>query len=261
MSKVEITRLRDLKSGVRDSIWLDPRIVVIEEGHNPRNFNLPENRAHLDALKASIKVHGTLQPLLVRFESSTRQAVLVDGESRLRANLELIEEGVEIESVPTIQVTATNEADRLILALTANTGKPLSQWETGMSFLKLRNFGWSDEKIAERMGQTIAFIHRSIALSDAPEEMKELLSKKAVSPALAAQLIKNHGTQAALVAKSKGATQSTPLKRKKEVSATEKAIGAIIKEADAEIAACGDEKYEYVNISLIAINRLRKAGR
>lgn len=68
----EITRLRDLKSGVRDEIWIDPRIIVIEEGHNPRNFALPENRASIEAIKASIRVHGTIQPLWVRFDSSTR---------------------------------------------------------------------------------------------------------------------------------------------------------------------------------------------
>ena len=127
MASSEVTRLKDLGSR-KDSIVIDPRLIVIEEGHNPRNFSLPENRAHLDELKASIAEHGVLAPLWVRWEASTKQPVLVDGETRLRATLELIAEGVDIKSVPTIQVSAANEADRLVLALTANTGKPLSQW-------------------------------------------------------------------------------------------------------------------------------------
>lgn len=252
----EITRLRDLKSGVRDSIWLDPRIIIVEEGHNPRNFDLPENRASVEALKASIRVHGTLQPLLVRFEAATRQAVLVDGETRLRANLELIEEGVEIESVPTIQVQAANEADRLVIALTANTGKPLSQWETGMSFLKLRNFGWSDEKIAERMGQTVGYVKRAIDLSDAPIEVKEMLSRKALTPALAAQLVKEHGKDAGKVAKEKvekaGGKQA---KREKDKTALQKAVEALVEEVVDEMD--GDE--DFVSVSKAGLRRLMKA--
>lgn len=257
ISKKPITRLRDLKSGVRDSIWLDPRIIVIEPDHNPRNFNLPENRAAIDALKASIRIHGTLQPLWVRFDSATRQAVLVDGETRLRANLELIEEGVEIDSIPTIQVSANNEADRLILSLTANTGKPLSQWESGVAYLKLRNFGWSDEKIAERMGQTVHFIKRAIDLSDAPEEMKILLSKRAVTPALAAQLIRDHGSNAARVARDKGAGVGKPLKREKKVGGVAKAISMLLDEAEEELKV--DEDVRFVSISIEVIRKLRKA--
>lgn len=253
----EITRLRDLKSGVRDEIWIDPRIIVIEEGHNPRNFALPENRASIEAIKASIRVHGTIQPLWVRFDSSTRQAILVDGETRLRANLELIEEGIEIEAVPCKQVKANNEADRLILALTANTGKPLSQWESGVAYLKLRNFGWTDEKIAERMGQSVSFVKRAIDLSDAPEEMKILLSRKAVTPALAAQLLKVHGSNAGKVAVENGAASGQTLKRSKGESAISKALHAILDEVEEELE--DDAATEYVSISIGAIRKLRKA--
>ena len=49
---------------------IDPRIIVINDGHNPRNYDLPENHAHLDALKVSIRENGTLVPLLVRYDAA-----------------------------------------------------------------------------------------------------------------------------------------------------------------------------------------------
>lgn len=191
------TRLRDLKSSARDQLMLDPRIIEIEEGHNPRVYTLAENRQHLDELKASIKENGVLQPLLVRFDGAKGKAVLVDGECRLRACLELITEGTPIEAVPTVQVSgASNEAERLVLALTANTGKPLSKWESGTAFTRLIRFGWEPEKIATRLGFTVRFVSEAIELADAPQEVKQMLSEQAVTPSLALQQLRVNSTQA-----------------------------------------------------------------
>jgi len=132
MSKT-VERLRDLGSGRRDAIMMDPRIIQIEKAFNPRDYRLKENREHLDELKASIKMRGVLQPLLVRFDPQQQCAILNDGECRLRAVLELIEEGVEIATIPILQVQGGNETERLVIALTANTGKPLSKWVYALS--------------------------------------------------------------------------------------------------------------------------------
>jgi hypothetical protein len=84
----EPKRLRDLRSSMRDQMMFDPRIIVVEDGHNPRDYTIPENRAHLDDLKASIRENGTISPLWIRWDAENRAAVLVDGECRLRANLD-----------------------------------------------------------------------------------------------------------------------------------------------------------------------------
>jgi ParB-like chromosome segregation protein Spo0J len=101
----KVERLRDLGDGRRDLIMLDPRKIVVEPGLNPRDYKLQENLDHLNELKASIRASGTLQPLWVRFDVKTKAAVLVDGECRLRANLELIADGEEIVAVPCVQVS------------------------------------------------------------------------------------------------------------------------------------------------------------
>lgn len=191
-----VTRLRDLKDSARDQLMMDPRIIVVEDFFNPRNYDLPENRAHLDELKASIRANGTLVPLLVRWDAGTKSAILVDGECRLRANLELINEGVEILSVPTVQVTGGNEADRLITSITANTGKPLSKWELGTAFQRLYKFGWSEEQIAAKTGYRPTFIAEAMELADAPIEVKQLLSTRAVTPSLALDELRANGAAA-----------------------------------------------------------------
>lgn len=199
----EITRLRDLKTSAKDQLMIDPRLIQIEDGHNPRNYNLPDNRAHLDELKGSIREQGVLNPLMLRYDAGKKAGIVVDGECRLRAVLELIAEGTQIDAVPCIQVPGGNEAERLVIALTANTGKPLSKWECGIAFQKLERFGWTADKIAKKMGYTERFVKEAVELSDAPEEVKAMLSSRAVTPSLALDHIRRNGSKAVETLKAK----------------------------------------------------------
>ena len=193
---VVANRLRDLKESARDQLMIDPRIIVVEDGFNVRDYTLPENRDHLDELKRSIRENGTIKPLLVWWNAETKSAVLNDGECRLRANLELIAEGVEIVAVPCIQVAGGNEAERLLTSITANTGKPLSKWELGTAFQRLYKFGWSEDQIATKTGYRLTFITEAMELADAPIEVKQLLSSRAVTPSLALDELRANGAAA-----------------------------------------------------------------
>lgn len=201
---------------------IDPKLIRVEDGHNPRDYALIENRAHLDELKASIKASGVLQPLLVRWDIGTKQVILVDGECRLRACLELIEEGEEIVAVPTMQVKATNEIERLLVALTANTGKPLSKWEIGSSFKRLIGMGWDAARIAQRLGYREAFVNQSLELSDAPEDVKHLLSEQAVTPSLAIQHLRESGTGAGATLREAASKAKAGKKGKKAIAKRQK---------------------------------------
>ena len=198
-----VTRLRDLRLSARDQFMLDPRIIIVEDGHNPRDYTIPENRAHLDDLKSSIRENGTISPLWVRYDAERKAAVLVDGECRLRANLELIAEGIEIEAVPCIQVPGGNEPDRLLLAVVANQNKPLSELELGSAFRKLYSFGWSEEKIAKKSGKTVGFIKRSMELADAPQAVQEMVKQQEVTPTLAISEVRKNGAAAVETLKAK----------------------------------------------------------
>lgn len=264
------TRLRDLAIGRTDLMKMDPATIRIEKGHNPRDYRLPENRAHLDSLKISIAKHGVRQPLLVRFDGG--QALLVDGESRLTSVLELIAEGTPIKSIPVMQVEAKNEADRAIIALGANTGKPLSEWEMGGKFRQLIGWGWSNEDIASSLGMTSQKVARCIELADMPEETKQLLSERAITPALAITTIRKKGTKAgteelkAKAAESKAKGVKGPVKAakapsKKEVAAAEwEAIGRrIYKSVEAVMVGMETgEKFEWVEVPTPLMKKLGK---
>jgi ParB-like chromosome segregation protein Spo0J len=185
----------------RDYQMINPRQIEIEEGLNPRNYNLAENRAHLDELKLSIAEIGLIQPLIVRLNRETGKAILLDGECRWRAIMELIAEGHPLLSdadVPCFPApTGSNdEASRLLTAITANTGKPLSKWELGGAFQKLYNLGLSPEKIMARTGYADRFIREAMELADAPDEIKQLLSSQAVTPSLALAELRANGAAA-----------------------------------------------------------------
>lgn len=230
----EITRFRDFFSTRKDlGGFMDPRLIRIEKGHNPRDYRLPENRAHLDSLKVSISQVGVERALACRLDGG--QCILVDGESRLTAVLELIKEGHEILTVPVQQVTVNNEVDRIAYAVSANTGKSLSEWELGGAFKRMVGFGWGDEQIATRFGMTPQKVAKCIELSDMPQDVKQLLSERAITPALAISTVRRRGTKAAAeelkdeVEKRKAAGKKGPAK------APKKATGAKAESAAEEL--------------------------
>jgi ParB/RepB/Spo0J family partition protein len=204
------TRLADLSHGRTDVLTIDPNIIVVEEGFNYRNFNLPQNKEHVQELKASIKVNGVLNPLWVRFDTETKMPVLVAGESRLRAVKELLAEGLEIKGVPCIQKKG-NAEEILVQSLQENTGKPPSKWEVGAAYQRLVNFGWTVEMIAERMGQTKRYVEEALELKDAPSHVKKLLSEAAVTPSHYLATFRKHGDKATMILE-------TQVKQAKEVA-------------------------------------------
>jgi ParB family chromosome partitioning protein len=262
----EIKRLRDIANGRTDLFKIDPRTIVIEEDHNPRNYNLTENRAHLDALKSSIREMGVLNPITVRFDAGTKSAILVDGECRLRACLELIAENVGIESIPAIGAVINNEKDRLFTAIIANTGKPLSKWELGSAFSKLIKYGATEQSIASKTGYSQRFVTEAITLDTASDEIKELLSQQAVTPSLVVATIKAKGIAATQEIKEKvqaarDSGQTNPLKRERTApdSAFAKAVEKLMKSfSPDEIDEAIKGEFQYVSVPLDVILEMRQ---
>jgi ParB-like chromosome segregation protein Spo0J len=178
---------------------LDPKLIKIEAGFNVRDYSLEENKQHLQNLKASIKDCGVQQNLWVRLDAADNSYYLIDGECRLRAVLELIAEGFPIVEVPTKIVEAGNEIERKLLSLTANSGKPLNKWEAGNGYKQLKGWGWTDATISARVGVTERYVREAIELSSAPQQVKELLSTGQVTPRLALNTTRQHGSNAGTI--------------------------------------------------------------
>lgn len=198
MAKQKVTTLREVATRKNDQVFVDPRILGVQDGHNPRDYDLKENRAHLDELKASILENGVQQPLWVRLDKELGVILIVDGECRWRAVQELIEEGNDIKLIPVIEKTGT-EQELLVQAMTANLGKPLSQWEVGGAYKRFISWGWTEAEIAKAMGQTETYVKQAIEFAGADKVTKKLLSQGAVTPSLALTTIKKHGDKASLI--------------------------------------------------------------
>lgn len=232
------TRLRDLaEKGGQDLLRFNPLNIEVEPGHNARIFDTPQMRERLDELKASIALVGVMQPLRVRYDGG--RCVLVDGESRLRACLELITEGIEILSVPVMQVKGGNEMQRILDSLISNTGRPLSQVESGTAFQRLVNLGCAPEDIAAKVGQSLRYVNDALQLFDAPQEVKRMVADKVVTVGRAVAEVKLRGTAATetlkvAVEKQKATGSVKPLARSKAPAKNElmPAILALMAEAD-----------------------------
>jgi ParB-like chromosome segregation protein Spo0J len=181
----------------RDYQMIDPRMIDIEPGFNARDYTLPENRAHLDRLKLLIIAAGRVNdPIIVRLNRETGRAIVVDGECRLRSVLELIAEKVypfteaDMPCYPA-PPGSDDEATRRFTSLYANEGKSFSKWELGREYQALFDLNISIPTIAKKTANSEAFVRECIELANAPDEVKQLLSSQAVSPAEAIRVIRS----------------------------------------------------------------------
>lgn len=157
-----------------DLFKADPRIIVVDPGWNPREDFDPEE---MEVLRESIRENGVLNPLHVRLVDEVPH--LVDGECRLRAVLELIEEGVPFQEVPCLLVRhGTNDADRLLISLLANTGNRLSPIEEARAFRRLQNWGMTPAQIARRMGVTDQTVYNRLKLLEAAPAVQQMIQRK-----------------------------------------------------------------------------------
>jgi ParB family transcriptional regulator, chromosome partitioning protein len=172
MNTTTKTRNHEAINGRTDLYRVDPRQVKIVQGWNPRSLFDAEK---LEELKESIKENGVLMPIRVKINADN-EMTLIDGERRLRATLAAIEEGAEIVSIPAIVERKTiSEIDALILAMTANTGEPLSIVDEAGAIKKLQNYGLKVEDIAKKLGKSVPTIYNRLRLLDAsPEVLNEM---------------------------------------------------------------------------------------
>jgi ParB/RepB/Spo0J family partition protein len=194
-----ITRLKDVAVSVTDRYQLDPRTIRIQEGFNARDFTAPDNIQHIRNLADSIKVIGVLVPIIVRFEN--QQAWIVDGESRLRASLLAISEGLDLVSIPAIaENRGTDPRTRLLSTFTLNddhTRKPFSMLESGRNFAQLISMGMSEKAIAEAASRSESHVRNCLSLVEAGNDVKAAVKDGTISESLAATLVRKHGSTAA----------------------------------------------------------------
>ena len=131
--------------------------------------------ATLTELVESIKVHGILQPLLVREVGSRFE--LIAGERRLRAA-----QAALLKKVPVIVIEATDEK-ALEIALIENLQRedlnPIEEAE-GYALLQ-KKFNLTQEKVAEQVGKARASVANAMRLLELPDGIRKYVAEGLLS--------------------------------------------------------------------------------
>ena len=122
----------------------------------------------LSELVASIKEKGILEPILVRPVGSRFQ--IIAGERRYRAALD-----VGIAEIPCV-VRDSSDAETMELALIENLQrKDLSAFEEADALKILTDmYGYTHEKMAEKLGKSRSSLTETLTLTAMPEEVRQL---------------------------------------------------------------------------------------
>lgn len=157
---------------------IDPRAIVVQQGFNVRGGY---NQEEFEKLKASIRELGVLEPLLAHRDGDA--VVLTSGHNRLRAVMELIEEGVSIPYVPVLlrRKGEYTEEQRILETLATNQGQPLRMHEKGEAFRRLEAHGYSKAEIARKTGTSPAEVGNALMLAKSPKKVLDLLNEEKIS--------------------------------------------------------------------------------
>lgn len=174
-----------IKTTRGDILNIDPRNVVIVEGFNSRrDFDL-------ESLKDQIKAQGgVLNPISVipfKDNDGNEKYRLVDGERRVRAMLELLNEGyTDVMRIPAVKVSKVkNDTELLIEQVVRNEGKRFSDYEYAIAFAKLRDVSlFTVTEIAEKIfgNKTKAgYVSQCLALLELPQDIQDKLASGEIS--------------------------------------------------------------------------------
>lgn len=135
---------------------------------NPRQPRKDFDPAALDELARSIKTAGVLQPVVVR-RAPGRRWELIAGERRWRAA-----RLAGLERIPAV-VREASDAESLELALVENLlREDLNPMEEAEAYQQiLREFGWTQEELARRIGRDRSTIANSLRLLRLPAPIQE----------------------------------------------------------------------------------------
>ncbi len=171
------TLVEDKKSSQLKEIKLEE--IVRDEEQPRREFN----KEALEALAASIKEHGVLQPIVVTKEEGKYK--IVAGERRWRAS-----KIAGLKKIPAI-IRTLDSQNRLELSIIENAQREdLNAIELATAYAKLKTqFNLSAEDIAAKVGKSEQTIQNTLRLLTLPEEAKKIMVKEKLTEGVMRPLV------------------------------------------------------------------------
>jgi ParB family transcriptional regulator, chromosome partitioning protein len=151
---------------------------------NPAQPRLSYDEESLTELADSIREHGVLQPILVR--PSGPKFELIAGERRWRASVM-----ANRETIPAI-VAEFDESTALEVSIIENLQREdVSPLEEAAMFRKMtETFGYSVRQLAQKVGKDKGYVENRLRLTDAPADIRELVSLRKDTISHAYELMK-----------------------------------------------------------------------
>ncbi|HEX2193390.1 MAG TPA: ParB/RepB/Spo0J family partition protein [Candidatus Limnocylindria bacterium] len=150
---------------------------------NPAQPRLSYEEESLTELADSIREHGVLQPILVRPVGS--QFELIAGERRWRAS-----RLAKRDSIPAIVVEFDDQTALEVSIIENLQREDVSPLEEAAMFRKMTDLGYSVRQLAQRIGKDKGYVENRMRLSDAPPDIRELVSVRKDTISHAYELMK-----------------------------------------------------------------------
>jgi ParB family chromosome partitioning protein len=151
---------------------------------NPRQPRRTFDKDKLDELADSIRVHGIIEPVIVR-PTGEGTYELVAGERRFRASIQ-----AGLNKIPAV-VRVLDDRQSLEMALIENIQREdIKPMECAEAYRRLMDeFGLTQEQIAERVGKDRSTIANTLRLLNLPPQILESLDKGEITEGHARALL------------------------------------------------------------------------
>lgn len=171
------TAIEDKKSSELKQLKISE---IIRDEDQPRREFAPEA---IEALAASIKEHGVLQPIVVTREDGKYK--IVAGERRWRAS-----KLAGLDKIPAI-IRTLDSQNRLEISIIENAQREdLNAIELATAYAKLKTqFNMSAKEIAEKVGKSEVAIQGTMRLLNLPEDVKKTMVKEKLSEGVMRPLV------------------------------------------------------------------------
>lgn len=142
---------------------------IVRDEEQPRQEFDPKA---IEALAASIKEHGVLQPIVVTYEDDKYK--IVAGERRWRAS-----KLAGLTKIPAI-IRTLDSQNRLELSVIENAQREdLNAIELATAYAKLKTqFNMTTAEIANKIGKTESSVQGTMRLLNLPDEVKKIMVKE-----------------------------------------------------------------------------------
>lgn len=171
------TATEDKDTSILKELVLDD--IVRDEDQPRREFD----KEAINALAASIKEHGVLQPIVVTKEDGKYK--IVAGERRWRAS-----KIAGLKKIPAI-IRTVDSQNRLELSVIENAQREdLNAIELATAYAKLKNqFNLSVEDIAAKVGKSETSVQGTMRLLNLPDDVKKIMVKEKLTEGVMRPLV------------------------------------------------------------------------